>query len=84
MRGWMWRQLILQQRGYLLYRHMYIYSLCNAAVQTCYKFWGMVRSGERPDSAKTDWLASQNDSFTVALFTVFALTTPYDAHGVQY
>ena len=35
------------------------------------KFWRMVRSGERPDSANTDWLASQNDSFTVALFTVF-------------
>ena len=27
----------------------------------------MVRSGERPGSAPADWLASQNDSFTVAL-----------------
>ena len=31
------------------------------------KFLEMVRSGERPGSAPADWLASQNDSFTVAL-----------------
>ena len=43
----------------------------------------MVRSGERPDSANTDWLASQNDSFyTVALFT--EERSKYCTHTSQY